>query len=138
MTNCGDVTYDGVNKDLCRKHENCELPLGDIKGDKCTCKFGYSMRKDKTCGVACTKTLYNPSNTTICTGIDNCINPANNVTGDNCTCTIGLIVDRLGKCNTTCGNTTVKHNEKYTSCTDKIGCRPPNYNVSNDTINTSG
>lgn len=48
-----------------------------------------------------------------------------------------MIVDRLGQCNKTCGNTEVIQYETYKSCTNKIGCRPPNYNTNTNTTNQS-
>lgn len=65
------------NDNDCRKYDNCEVPLGKVKGEKCTCKYGFSMRNDKSCDVACFKTEYDASNTTKCTIIDNCVVPTN-------------------------------------------------------------
>lgn len=62
-TNCGDATYNGNDND-CRKYDNCEVPLVKDKGNKCTCKSGFSMRKDKTCGLSCLKTPYDGNDTT--------------------------------------------------------------------------
>ena len=74
MTNCGTATYNGNDND-CRKYPNCEVPLEKVKGEKCTCKYGFSMRNDSTCDVACFKTIYDPNKPTGCTSIDNCVDP---------------------------------------------------------------
>ena len=49
-----------------------------------------------------------------------------------------MIQDRLGQCTITCANTIIPPGGKYSDCTDKVGCRAPDYKNANSTINNSG
>lgn len=121
----------------CRKLPNCEVPLDTMaRNVPCTCKSGFSMRSNGSCELSCLKTVYDPKNPSVCTSIDKCRVPPSGQ--GNCTCLAGLIQDRVGQCAYTCVNTTVPVGGSYSACTDKIGCRAPDYNTNKNTTNNSG
>lgn len=75
MSTCGYIKYNG-DSSVCRKLPNCEVPLDTkAKNVSCTCKSGFSMRTDGTCGLSCLKTIYDPNNPSVCTNIINCMPP---------------------------------------------------------------